>query len=484
VKPNEPTFFQEFGPPGYHTFFGFVSPSTIGTPPGPGGSTVTGRVTNMHMSRPPTMQLHDAGTKNAMAHTTAWVGLNSANGSGPNIAVVKADSDTGDFSIPNVPAGTYQLVVWDDYLDQIIAYKTVTLPAGATVGNVPVFQWFARLENNVFLDDDEDGQKDDGEAPLIEQNINLRFRDGSIYQSFPTDHTGFVPFDEVFPFFNWLVAEVDYGRFKPTGVTVTVDAGGALPTPGGDDSILTPQNQIPCAPGHVCTATTRTETGPQLLQAFQGFIGQTSVLDWGKAPYQPGENGGISGVVYYASTRAENDPRLAAADTWEPGIPRVKVRLYRRVPVNGSATTTTLALVEEVQTDSWDDSVPTGCPGAARRRRDVSAEPDECYDGLRNFNQVRPGVRRWVRQRDSARLTRSERFSPGYSWSEDKNVDFGDAHHCLIAPMFGWHGVALPDQAMVACSGRASRNCPAWAPPGRPITPSRSGPPAGDSRPL
>ena len=38
-----------------------------------------------------------------------------------------------------------------------------------------------------------------------------------MYQSFPTDGEGFVPFDEVFPFFNWLVAEVDYTRFKATG---------------------------------------------------------------------------------------------------------------------------------------------------------------------------------------------------------------------------------------------------------------------------
>jgi hypothetical protein len=40
-------------------------------------------------------------------------------------------------------------------------------------------------------------------------------------------------------------------------------------------------------------------------------------------------------------------------------------------------------------TDSWDDNLPTDCPG------DIS-DPfyldGRCYDGLRNFNQVRPGV--------------------------------------------------------------------------------------------
>ena len=41
-----------------------------------------------------------------------------------------------------------------------------------------------------------------------------------------------------------------------------------------------------------------------------------------------GENGGISGIVYYATTRAEDDPAYAAAELWEPGIPRVQVALY------------------------------------------------------------------------------------------------------------------------------------------------------------
>ena len=68
-----------------------------------------------------------------------------------------------------------------------------------------------------------------------------------------------------------------------------------------------------------------------MTQGFQGFLGQTSVFDWGKAPYKKGENGGISGIVYYASTRAENNPRLGVAEPWEPGIPSATVRLYREV---------------------------------------------------------------------------------------------------------------------------------------------------------
>ena len=52
------------------------------------------------------------------------------------------------------------------------------------------------------------------------------------------------------------------------------------------------------------------------------------MIDWGKKAYGPDENGGISGVVFYAITRAEDDPSQAVGEPWEPGIPRVQVNLY------------------------------------------------------------------------------------------------------------------------------------------------------------
>ena len=45
---------------------------------------------------------------------------------------------------------------------------------------------------------------------------NIRFRDGSIYQSTTTKDDGTFAFTEVFPFFNFMVAEIDYARYKAT----------------------------------------------------------------------------------------------------------------------------------------------------------------------------------------------------------------------------------------------------------------------------
>lgn len=471
VKVNEPPFFTEFGPPGPHVFVGFVQPF-IDSDSLSGGATITGQIRTIHNSRPPNYEFFTG-----WPVPDCWVALNEvaiAGGAGLHVTPCNDDST---FTIPNVPAGDYQLAIWDAPLDMIFATHNITVTADANgtpqdlnLLDVPVFTWFSRLEQYVFLDDNENGMWDSGESPLFEQATNIRWRDGTVYQSFPTDLGGTAPYDEVFPFFNWLVAEVDYARFKATGVTVTVDAGGPLL----DGEVTTPQAQSENGGG-----STRTELGPVLTQAFQGFMGQTSVIQWGKKPYGPGENGGISGIVYYAITRAEDDPRYAAAEPWEPGIPRIQVSLYKdddfdgviddlnadgcptpadvnnypfdpvsgeedfvymenpelacdfiKNPVTGLAFNDGDA-IQITTTDSWDDSIPTGCQGEPDEIFVVDGVTLDCYDGLRNFNQVRPGV-----------------FDGGYAFNdiakgnyivgtgehpvyktlkeEDRNVDFGD----------------------------------------------------------
>lgn len=498
VRAGEPTRFQEFGgAPGFHAFVGFVNPQQQRDNAVAGGMTgggsVTGAVTNAHMSRPPIQTIFDSGTYDALAHTRAWISVNSAAGTGVSLNSVAANED-GTFNIGNLPDGDYELAIWDVYLDQVLAYKAFTVAGGAAVdvGTVPVFNWFSRSEHIVFQDDgcpDANGVpsnggiagnaiKEDCENVLAEQNVNLRWRDGTVYQAFPTDSEGFVPFDQTFPFFHWQVAEIDYARFKPTGVTVEVDAGGDVSTTG---NVMSPQQQ---ADG----TYSRSELGPALTEGFQGFLGQTNLFQWGKVPWPVGQNGGISGIVYQGITRAENDPRLAAAEPWEPGVAGAKLRLYRKVtkptatasegddlmegdytvsmsvgPNNASGTyraqvgvmdldqfvplaeatgtkspgpqpdakvrmsigsgspflgaplavrsltsggvvlgsptillnASSLVFVEETATDNWDATPPEGCPGAHPDDALIlgpDAPTDKCYDGIRNFNQVRPGV--------------------------------------------------------------------------------------------
>jgi len=482
VKANEPPFFVEFGPPGPHVFMGFVQP--FNNLSAAAGATLSGTITDMHMSRPPNFEFFSG-----RPFPSCWVAVNEANPAGLGAGLYAGPcNDLSEFSIANVPPGSYQLKVFDSNLDVVIASQGFTVDAdgvncdgglteGCNFGEVAVFNWFARLNTGIFNDVDQDGFWDEGETGIgpESQETVVRWRDGTIYQVFPTDGDGLAPFDEVFPFFHWLVAEVSFGNKKATGATFVVDAGGeipgkgatpAYPTFGGiegfpDFGEMTPQLQAENS-----DLPYRTETGPVLTAAFQGFLGQTSVMHFGKVDYvnfdftnpsgptYVGENGGISGIVYYATTRAEDEPQLAAAEEWEPGVPRVQVNLYADGDIDsfplgdfpgvgdidwnedgirdldddiiddidGDGVVTlsdvnnypfdnfpgaedidrnsNLAFdlgdaVQVTWTDSWDDSLPTNCQGANNLGDAPYTPPvadNRCFDGLRNFNQIRPGV--------------------------------------------------------------------------------------------
>jgi hypothetical protein len=482
VKSGEPSYFQEFGPPGHHVFTGFVNPTLLRQGAGQllqGSASLSGRITNLHMSRSPQTAFFGS---EPFAHVSCWVGLNDSNaGNGPAL-LAQPCREGGVFHIDGVAPGTYELVIWDEYLDLIIASRSVTVApeqGELALGDIPVFNWFGRLEHVVFLDDNQNGVRDAGESGIPTQNVNLRFKDGRIYQAFGTDPAGVAPFDEVFPFFHWLVAEVDYTRFKPTGVSVWVDDGGAVDVadPFSLGGLANPQPQSEAG-----GADFRTELGPVLTQGVQQFLGQTSRLEWGKAPYGPSENGGISGMVRYAVTRAENDPVLAVGEEWEPGIPRVQLNLYADAngdgqidDIDGEPGVTRADVdnyplgwfegasrgLEDLDrndngvfdrgdalrvtfTDSWDDAPPTGCQGS-NGMPGVLAD-DACFDGLRNFNQIRPAVfdggyafgiggdaaSAENQTNPAAQLLAGSyvvetAVPPGYELlkEEDKNVDFG-----------------------------------------------------------
>jgi len=472
VKANEPPLFIEgFGTGFHHVFIGFVKPAELPwAAGGPGGSTVTGRNLFNHFGRPPVNQ----GFFEGPPVNECWIGLNNP-ATGQGLMAVPCDANS-NFTLSGIPAGTYTLVTWDKPLDALFGFNTVVVPPGGgtvNLGNVLSFRWFGTLEGTVFYDANQNGFRDAGEQGIQEQNVNIRFRDGSIYQAQPTDNSGEYSFAEVFPFFKWLVVEVDFARFKATGMTAAVDYGGAIPPENGwtvpSFGKLNPQPQMAGNP-NTGNNLSRTETGPVLTQAMQLYLNQTNVIDWGKAPYQPFENGGISGIVYYDTTRAENDPRYNAAEPWQPGIPRVQVCLYQDNDLNGvidsvngiagvqlcdvdnypfgwsdgsapkgpedvvrSGNGVSFSMGDAVDlatTDSWDDNKPTGCI------QDLPPIPgvQPCFDNYATWNQVRPGI-----------------FDGGYAFGpnlpsgtyivesippagylvvkeEDKNVDFGDPY--------------------------------------------------------
>ena len=75
VKANEPPFFVEFGPPGPHVFMGFVQP--FNNLSAAAGATLSGTITDMHMSRPPNFEFFSG-----RPFPCCWVAVNEANPAG------------------------------------------------------------------------------------------------------------------------------------------------------------------------------------------------------------------------------------------------------------------------------------------------------------------------------------------------------------------------------------------------------------------
>jgi len=508
VQADEGPLLVEFGPSLFHIFVGFVQAFNVldelSVPAEPTGS-ITGRVVYDHVSRPPVLQGFFPGPPVA----NAFVGLNDQS-SGRGVYFGPCNED-GSFSITGVPAGIYQLVTIDKHLDTIFGFNTITVPTqddewDLDVGDVLSFAWFGTLEGSVFFDENENGFRDPGEVGIPGQEVLLRFRDGTVYQAVPTDLLGNYALTEVFPFFKWLVVEVDFLRFKDTGFTNVVDQGGEIPPDAGWDmpsrGQLNPQPQAEVNP-NTGNNLSRTDSGGSpgdfLLQATMLFAGQTNVIDFGKVSYGPDESGGISGIVFYAVTRAEDDPRHAVGEEWEAGIPRVQVNLYQDYDSDGVIDDLdgdgeqTLAdrdnyplgwfddpgakgdedvdwndnglfdpgdALQIVTTDSWDDDPPTGCIQDLPMIHGEQAP--ECFDNFGTWNQTRPGVFDGgfaIASHFPGGMANTdveedgippgvyivEAVEPqGYQTvkEEDKNVDYGDEYIPSLAAL---NAVELPD---------------------------------------
>jgi hypothetical protein len=405
IRAGEPSYFQEFGPGGYHVFFGEANPAIINarlntdicinTVAATCTNTITGQVTNLHMARPTNEYLSDSNVGPAgdpmnyaaLAHTTCYVSLGDPDGE--TFQFTKCDQN-GNFTFNGIPDGDWALVAFDQWLDLIVdgTSKSVSVHGGQTLNvDFPAFTWQTHIWSNTFMDLNGDGIQDiDPNTGLLEPGLlqvptRIRMRNGKINNTLLSDITGASHFNETFPLFNWYVVESDTTRFKSTGVHVVYDAGGTVDGPNSPyKGILnsTEANPLPTnlrVPGSYycgkadCSdipftsvsghpvggpggSTGRVDPGNVITEGLQGFLSQTQILEWGKTPYQVGETGGIRGHVVYSSTRPFDDVSQQFQNLWEPLIPNVTVNLYREG--TGPDGTISLQLIDTTTTSSWD----------------------------------------------------------------------------------------------------------------------------------
>jgi hypothetical protein len=480
IRIGEPSYFQEFGPAGYHVSIGFANPKIInGRLPGvcagtdvnlgnvgPCTAALTGRVTGTRLSRVPDERLYSSGSRDTFYWTQCYVSFGDPDGE--DFAFTKCAAD-GTFSLTGLPAGAWRITIFDQWNDQIVdgLATPANLVAGRTLnmGDIPVQQWQTNLYTRTFIDDNKDGISQSTEAGIPLIPVETRFRDGSMANLLSTDFDGVANFNETFPLFNWYTVETDPTRYKTTGIHVVYDAGGpadgspscgqtGYPTCGTsvigkfrartyEDNPLPANLSVPgavycstadctgfsIANGPTPSSTTNHSTGridpPWVtMEGWQGFTGQSNFIEFGKAPYVPGENGGIRGHVVYAQTRPFDDPTMLVQVPWDPLVAHVTINLYQE-GFAADGITPTLTLVDQTQTSSWDDWAqgfrPNGipnmnCPGQSTTDLfyfSLYNQPDyldlynsqhnggtlhtlpynsqyKCYDGLHNFNQIQP----------------------------------------------------------------------------------------------
>ncbi len=252
IRIGEPSYFQEYGPAGYHVAIGFANPAIInarnkdvcagsGSPGavGPCTNSIDGQVDVQRLSRTPDQRLYPSGSRDALAWTQCWVSLGDPDGEDFQFTFCDAN---GNFKFSNVPGGNWRLTIGDQWNDQIIDGLSTPanvgcIPTGTAttctggisalhLGNLGAQQWQSNVYTRTFIDDNKNGIMDPGEIgiPLIYTMIH--YRDGHNSNAGVTDFNGVINFNETFPLFNWYVVESDSTRYKTTGIHTVYDAGG------------------------------------------------------------------------------------------------------------------------------------------------------------------------------------------------------------------------------------------------------------------
>jgi hypothetical protein len=471
VRAGEPRYNIALGQLNWLAFYGFVKKCNIGeacsNAPAPtitpGAFTINGRIVYVHDSHPPLAP----GASPGLPVPDCFVGLNNLGGADEQIYMQACNPDS-TFSITGVPPGTYQLAIWDLAIDVIIDFRTITVTnANVAMGDVAVFGWFGQFIGSIFNDklNDANGLGKTGfrDDPILEPGIpnllvNLRYSDGSIYKSTNTDNDGNYAFKEVFPWWRFITPEVDFGSYHIPGATAIVDNGGPLTSaaaqqiyPGTGTTYasmgINPQIQPDGKPYRI-------QLGEVITNNYLPHADMTARMDFAKVEYPaPGTvprqsdlnttNGGISGVVYYATTRTEEDPKFAVADPWEPGVPRVQFNLYKALHADGSLDPGQLP-IKTAFSDSFDDNNPTGCIGQSGS---LSANPQlvngipikDCAETFRTWEQIRPGTfdGAWAFVDLEPGNYIVEMIPPkGYKsvfWG-DRNIEFGDPKYPFLIP--------------------------------------------------
>ncbi|MEZ5093753.1 SdrD B-like domain-containing protein [Nocardioides sp.] len=357
--------------------FGFAKAIKNGQPLG--GNAVAGSISGRVMRTlhyvPPKGGSFDVfngytGTKIQRPIPDAWISLADLDNGDQAVWVGQAQPN-GNFTIDHVPDGNYQITWWDEAQNNLLALQNVTVAGGEAVdlGVLPMSGWWTEYTGTVFNDKNRNGKRDPGENGVPNFALTMRKRDNTLMDrgqtGAVTDANGNYAIEGAYPLgeFGYTVMEAYSDSYYTTGITWQADN---MPEP-------------------------ETIKGAGVDLSTLNIIGLGATVEWGVHAYDPTgangidpRNGGIVGSISYDTTRNELDPRYAASEDWQPGVPDIPVMLYKTVPC-GTHTGTPCdaderyelapdgsyakgALINSYLSESWE--TPRGCTA-----RDVDGNP-------------------------------------------------------------------------------------------------------------
>jgi hypothetical protein len=139
-------------------------------------------------------------------------------GGNDQMVFVKRFGPDGTFSIPKVPNGSYQLTYWDYEQNMIIDSFNVTVNGAAVdVGTKALVDWWTEVKGSVFIDTNENGQRDPGENGVPQFLVALKQRDNSLLDaglnSATTDANGDYVLRQSYPITKWMIEEAFNTRY-------------------------------------------------------------------------------------------------------------------------------------------------------------------------------------------------------------------------------------------------------------------------------
>jgi hypothetical protein len=283
----------------------------------------------------------------------------SDSGTDATVYVGRGDSD-GNFNIPDVPAGNYNLAIWDEQLNYIMRFVNVSVAAGQAVdlGDQGVSRWFGWLSGYVYQDIGQDAYGNDlgpgtagnglrdcsdpndwttCEPGITNFDMDQRWRDGSIKEDTKTkgetdpNGPGYYeyPQAEGGALGKFIIGEVGFTRL------------GTEPGASVHDE-LNPSNVT-----HVCASPAGAPANACDVSEGGGLLtnqllseGHRAWVDWGKRPYLDGATNHLASPISDMDTSITLDSSdgFPASDGWQLTIGS------ETMLVTGGSGSTTLAV--------------------------------------------------------------------------------------------------------------------------------------------